>query len=238
MILLDHIAIAARRLADAPAVLVGALGGAPAYGAPSGPYRFYQWRFAGGGRIEVLEPASPDSFLHRFLAQHGPGVHHVTFKVPSLEEACARAAAHGYQIVGHDDSDPEWAEAFLHPRQALGIVVQLAEVRGGSGGVPPPWPPPPGPPDPPPAVTMLGLRMRARTRAHALGQWRDVLRGQPTEQDGELTFRWPGAPMRLTVEIDPTRREGPIAIEYIASHRVSLPDNTREILGAKFHRAG
>ena len=136
MIHFDHIAIAVHRLADAPAVLVGALGGTPAYGAPTRPYNFYQWRFANGARLEVLEPAAPDSFLHRFLAHRGPGIHHVTFKVPDLKEACARAESHGYQIVGYDDADPGWAEAFLHPRQAQGIVVQLAEVRGSSDGVP------------------------------------------------------------------------------------------------------
>ena len=236
MILFDHIAIAARRLADAPAVLVGALGGAPAYGAPSGPYRFYQWRFAGGGRIEVLEPASPDSFLHRFLAQHGSGVHHVTFKVPSLKEACARAESRGYQIVGYDDSDPEWAEAFLHPREALGIVVQLAEVRGASDGVPPPWPPPLAPPDPPPAVTMLGLRMRAAARERTIGQWRGIVQGELAEREGELTFRWPGSPMRIVVEIDSTRPEGAIAIEYSAERAVSLPDGASSSLGATFAR--
>jgi hypothetical protein len=238
VILFDHIAIAARRLADAPAVLVGVLGGAPAYGAPSGPYRFYQWRFAGGGRIEVLEPGSPDSFLQRFLARHGPGIHHVTFKVPSLKKACARAESHGYQIVGHDDSDPEWAEAFLHPRQALGIVVQLAEVRGGGDGVPPAWPPPPAPPDPPPPVTILGLRLRAAMRERAMRQWSDILHGQLEEGDGALTFRWPGSPLRLVVEIDPASAEGPVAIEYTADRRVSLPSGAHPILGATFLRIG
>jgi len=52
----DHIAIAAHRMADAPAVLVGALGGAPTGdGGPSGPYTWGQWGFAGDGRLE-MEP--------------------------------------------------------------------------------------------------------------------------------------------------------------------------------------
>jgi methylmalonyl-CoA/ethylmalonyl-CoA epimerase len=230
----DHIAIAVHRLADAPAVLVGALGGTPAYGAPTGPYNFYQWRFANGARLEVLEPAAPDSFLHRFLAQRGPGVHHVTFKVPNLKEACARAESHGYEIVGYDDSDPEWAEAFLHPRQGLGIVVQLADVRGGSDGVPPPWPPPAVPADPPPPVTVLGLRMRATSRDRALKQWSSVLHGEVSENGNELTFRWPDSPMRLAVEIRATHPEGPLAIEYATDRPTPTPDGPNPILGATF----
>src|SRR5574341_899365 len=110
----DHVALALPRLADAPAVLVGVLGGVPEASAPSRGFNFGCWRYAGGGRIEVLEPAGADGFVHRFLAQRGPGVHHVTFKVPSLAEACARAEAHGYAIVGRDESRPAWKEAFLH----------------------------------------------------------------------------------------------------------------------------
>jgi catechol 2,3-dioxygenase-like lactoylglutathione lyase family enzyme len=232
----DHVALAVHRLADAPAVLVGALGGTPAYGAPTRPYNFYQWRFANGARLEVLEPAAPDSFLHRFLAQRGPGVHHVTFTVPNLKEACARAESHGYEIVGYDDSDPEWAEAFLHPRQALGIVVQLAEVRGGSDGVPPPWPPPAAPADPPPPVAVLGLRMRATTRDRALKQWSSVLHGEVSEAGNELTFRWASSPMRLAVEITPTDPEGPIDIEYATERQSRIPDGPTPILGATFTR--
>ena len=236
MIHFDHIAIAVHRLADAPAVLVGALGGAPAYGAPTGPYNFYQWRFANGARLEVLEPAAPDSFLHRFLAQRGPGIHHVTFKVPNLKQACARAESHGYEIVGYDDSDPEWAEAFLHPRQALGIVVQLAEVRGNSDGVPPPWPPPTAPANPPSPVAILGLRMRASARDRALKQWSSILHGDVSEDENALTFRWPHSPMRLSVEITPCHPEGPIAIEYTADCPVSLADGLNAVLGANFTR--
>src|SRR5215468_5712737 len=111
----DHIAIATRRMIDGPPVLVGALGGHPTGDVgPSGAYTWGQWGFAGGGRLELLEPLGPDSFLHRFLAGHGPGVHHVTFVAPALQDVCDRAVAQGYRIVGFDDSDPDWAEAFLH----------------------------------------------------------------------------------------------------------------------------
>jgi methylmalonyl-CoA/ethylmalonyl-CoA epimerase len=236
-ILLDHVAIAITRMADAPAVLVGLLGGRPAYGGSSPMYRFGQWRFAGGGRIEVLEPTGADGFLHRFLRERGPGIHHMTFRVPSLRDACERARAHGYTVVGYDDSDPDWKEAFLHPRQALGIVVQLAESSYSSGDGPEGWTPPPGPPDPPPPVTIVGLRMVARSQERARRQWAAILDGRCAEGSaGELIYRWSGSPLRLAVEIDPSREEGPVAIEYATERVVALPEGRHPVLGAVFTR--
>ncbi len=230
----DHIAIALERLADAPAVLVGQLGGVPHYGRSYEDFAFAQWRFQGGGRIEVIEPRGEDSFVRRFLARRGPGIHHVTFKVPSLREACDRAEGHGYTIVGYDESKPGWKEAFLHPKQALGIVVQFAETKPSrEGGGRRPWQGPPGPENPPPPVTILGLRMRAHSRERARTQWKLVLRGEDTEGPaGELVYRWPGSPMYITLEIDPARDEGPICIEFASARPISLPDGPHPVLGA------
>ena len=229
----DHIAIATHRLADAPDFLVGELGGIPEFGMPSGPYTFGQWRFAGGGVIEVLEPLGTDGFLHRFLAARGPGIHHVTFKVPSLRAACARARQSGYDIVGLDESYPDWHEAFLHPRQAMGIVVQLAQTSGH--GEPPSWVPPPGPAHPPAPVEVLGLRLRARDADRALAQWEGIVEGAVSKgPEGELVFAWPGSPMRLFVEVDPTGDEGPVGIEVASSRALTLPVGPHPVLGAAF----
>ena len=227
-VLFDHIAIAVPRLADADAVLAGQLGGRSTFGATTDEYRFWHWRYEGGGDLEVLEPAGADGFLHRFLAQRGPGIHHVTFTVPSLDAACERARAHGYSIVGYDDSDPRWKEAFLHPKQAQGIVVQLAETNvqpvGGRSNA-----------SSPPPITVLGLRLCARSRADAHTQWGTVLRGERVDRGtDDLVFRWPGSFMRITVEIDPDRGEGPLCIEYSSRHRVPLPDGPHPVLGAVF----
>jgi hypothetical protein len=139
--------------------------------------------------------------------------------VPDLALVCHRAETRGYDIVGRDESDPSWKEAFLHPKQALGIVVQLVE----SGSAPPRDPPasiPPGLPDPPPAVSILGLRLRAHSRERAITQWREVLQGEMGKTpEGSLVFRWSDSPLRLVVDVDATAPEGPTAIE-IARERV------------------
>ena len=220
---LDHIAIA-------PAVLTGVLGGEPVFGMDTPHFTFGHWRFQGGGRLEVLAPRGDPAFLHRFLAAHGPGVHHVTFRVPDLGAVCERARAAGYRIVGHDDSDPRWKEAFLHPREAGGIVVQFAESPGEDDS--PGWVPPPGPADPPPPVTLVGLRLRARARAHAVRQWGDVIGGVLVDETvKELTYRWPPSPLRLVVEVDPHRNEGPVCIKIASTRRVVLSTPPTRMLG-------
>lgn len=211
---LDHIAIALPRIADAPAILVTLLGGVPGRSHPGRAFRWATWRFEGGGCLEILEPTGRDGFLHRFLGAHGPGVHHVTFKVPALDTTCRRAQAHGYDIVGRDESDPTWKEAFLHPKQAQGIVVQIVESGAAASPDDRPAAATPRPTGAPPAVRILGLRLRAHSRERALTQWRDILDGVvETPPDGSLVFRWSDSPMRLVVDIDPTAPEGPLAIE-------------------------
>jgi catechol 2,3-dioxygenase-like lactoylglutathione lyase family enzyme len=230
----DHIAIALPRMADAMAFVVGTLGGAPSFGMDSGPYRFGQWKFANGARLELLEPVGADGFLHRFLASRGSGIHHVTFKVPSLAEACQRAEARGYEIVGRNERNPYWREAFLHPRQALGIVIQLAQTARFEGK-PPPWTDaPPMPASPPPPVSVLGLRMRAQSRERAVGQWRGILESEVADRDGTLVFTWPGSPMGIVVEIDPGADEGPLRVELASGRPVNLPAGPHPVLGATF----
>ncbi|HZO38178.1 MAG TPA: VOC family protein [Methylomirabilota bacterium] len=241
-VLFDHIAIAVPRLADAEAVLAGELGGRSAYGMTRGAFSFWHWRYEGGGDIEALEPAGDDGgFLHRFIAQRGPGIHHVTFTVPSLAEACERARRQGYSIVGYDDSDPEWSEAFLHPREAQGIVVQFAQTNAHHADVPPgheaPASAPPGARDAASRITVLGLRLSARSRERAHTQWGTVVQGQLVNgSGGTLVYRWPGSFLRITVEVDENREEGPLCIEYSSRQPVPLSDGRHPVLGAVFKR--
>ena len=233
VIQLDHIAIAARRIADAPPYLMSVLGGAPFFGMSADVFRFGQWEFEGGGRIEVLEPRGDDGFLHRFLDARGPGVHHVTFKVPSLEEARERATALGYGVVGYDARVPRWKELFLHPKEALGIVVQIVE----SPDEPPRghWrKPPPMPTDVPPPVRLLGLRLRAQSAERAHRQWAALLGGEASIDGGAHVYRWPGSPLRIAVDVDDTADEGPSAIEIVAARAVDALGAPAPGLGTTF----
>ena len=230
---LAHIATALPSISRAPHVLVGLLGGVPDQGRPAGVFRWATWRFEGGGCIEILEPVGAEGFLHRFLAAHGPGVHHVTFKVPRLTDVCRRASELGYDVVGRDESDPCWKEAFLHPKQAQGIVVQLVETAAAPGPEPA-LSIPLGLAAPPPPVRILGLRLRAHAATRALTQWRGLLGGRvEATEAGGLVFRWPDSPMWLAVDVDPTGVEGPIALELASDRTVAGLDDAGARLGIR-----
>lgn len=129
---LDHVAVAAEHVALVWPRYAGDLGGTWKGGGGSPGFYSAQVAYADGMKVEALHPERTDEsdFLRRFLDQHGPGPHHLTFKVPDLAAAIDQVRSAGITPVGIDTSDPGWMEAFLHPRAAQGIVVQLAQAAG------------------------------------------------------------------------------------------------------------
>jgi len=129
---LDHVAVAVEEWSEAWPRYVVELGGEWASGGFNVGFGPAQLRYANGARIEILQPWEweDNPFLRRFLDGNGPGPHHLTFKVPDLRAALDAARDSGFEPVGVDLADPSWMEAFLHPRQAMGIVVQMAQAEG------------------------------------------------------------------------------------------------------------
>jgi hypothetical protein len=93
---------------------------------------------------------------------------------------------------------------------------------------------PPGVTDLPPPVRLLGLRLRARAKARAIGQWRGLLGGSVDDRaSNDLIFRWPDSPLRLAVDIDPAGPEGPIALELASDRAVAGLDEASARLGIR-----
>jgi len=81
----------------------------------------------GGPEVELLEPATPDGPVARFLARRGPGIHHICYRVPDLDVAIARCREAGYQLI---DERPRTGAgghriAFIHPKSTAGILYEL-----------------------------------------------------------------------------------------------------------------
>ena len=233
---LDHVACGVPSVAAAAAFVAGTLGGRAAEGGPGVGFEGGQWRFEGGGMLEVLQPAGrPGGFLHRFVERSGPGIHHVTFTVPALEEAAERARAFGFAVVGYSALSPGWKECFLHPKEAQGIVVQLAEsdpAQGGDWGTGWAFPPPPA--APPPPVTLVGVRLSARSAKAAMRQWGALLGGHASVDGDGLEFRWKESPLRIAVSLDPVAPPGPLWLEIAAARPLRLPDGPQPAVGARF----
>jgi len=216
---LDHVAFGVRSIAEVSPILCVRLGAVPFQSGPGIGFNGAQWTLPGEGRVEAIEPdGGSDGFLHRFLAGGGSRIHHVTFKVDAIHAAAAAVQAAGLMVVGLNDTFASWKEMFLHPKEAQGIVVQLAESHPeiGDDGWTSAWPyPRPEPPSSSPRV--LGLRLRARSAERALAQWRDLLGAEAEQEAGRIRFEWPGSPLRISVEVRPDAVEGPIALEVLAA---------------------
>jgi len=83
----------------------------------------------GESAIELLTAADQQSPIGKFLARHGPGIHHLCFRVPDLGAALARCRAAGYRLI---DTEPRRGAdgcriAFLHPKSTAGILLELTD---------------------------------------------------------------------------------------------------------------
>jgi methylmalonyl-CoA/ethylmalonyl-CoA epimerase len=139
--ILDHLAIGTLTLSDGWELFGGVLGGSWARGGDSAGYWWGQLTFAAGPKIELLTPTGGPggAFLDRFLAARGAGPHHYNFHVTDIESTLARIRAAGIEPVGVNLANPGWREAFLHPRDAHGIVIQVAKPEGSTPPSAPPW---------------------------------------------------------------------------------------------------
>ena len=127
---LDHVAIAVPSIALALPLyetLLGARGSVPERIDDQGVIVVFVG--SGSGRIELLEPLRDDSPVARFLARRGQGLHHIAYRVPDIEAALAACAADGLEAI---DVRPRPGAhgrrvAFLHPRSAAGVLIELVE---------------------------------------------------------------------------------------------------------------
>ncbi len=240
---LDHVAIAAADTSDALAFLTGALGGTVIFGGQAYGFRPMQvWigTQAGDGMpVELLEPweVERNDFLARFVARHGAGPHHMTFKVASLDEAIERVEAAGFHPVNVDRSDPEWQEAFLMPAEAHGTVVQLAESHGhpetraallahvaeNGPNMHPRWWTDPSPAEAAPA-RLRRVVLRTPDLASAVAFFGDMLEGEiERKTDQRVDLVWPrGA--RIGLELHPEARPGVdrLEVEGLAEERTVI----------------
>ena len=127
---LDHVAVAVGDLAAAAALFRDVLGGGFIMGSEieHQAFRFVQYRLPGGGKFELVTPTA-EGFVSRFLDRRGEGVHHVTLKVERIEEQIERLRAGGVHLTLVNLSNPHWKEAFIHPANAHGVLIQLAQSK-------------------------------------------------------------------------------------------------------------
>jgi methylmalonyl-CoA/ethylmalonyl-CoA epimerase len=83
----------------------------------------------GNGYIEVIEPLDDTSTIADYVAEDGPGLHHVAFATDDAAAALAHARDLGVETIDDEPRPGAWGHdiAFLHPRDTAGVLVEFVE---------------------------------------------------------------------------------------------------------------
>jgi methylmalonyl-CoA/ethylmalonyl-CoA epimerase len=211
---LDHVALAFEDRTPGQRRYAGELGGEWVGGGADPGFWSEQVAFANGMKVELLEPLNIDQndFLRRFLDRNGPGPHHLTFKVHDIVGALELVEDAGYRPVSVNLANEHWKEAFLHPKDAPGVVVQLAQSSGdGDWGVPIPdgYPTPVGA-----TATLERVTHAVAELDEGLRLFATLLGGDETDRGSDeggrwVDLAWPG-PGRVRL-LEPTSPSSPVA---------------------------
>lgn len=85
----------------------------------------------GESRIELLRALGEDTAVGKFIANRGPGMHHVAYEVSDLRGQLRRLAEQGVELIDEEPHEGLFGleVAFVHPHAAHGVLAEL--VAGG-----------------------------------------------------------------------------------------------------------
>jgi methylmalonyl-CoA/ethylmalonyl-CoA epimerase len=75
-------------------------------------------------KMELLEPVG-DGPIADFVAERGEGFHHLSIDVDRLDPVVDRLASEGIRVIGRSEVGGGRRTAFIHPRDAHGVLLQL-----------------------------------------------------------------------------------------------------------------
>jgi methylmalonyl-CoA/ethylmalonyl-CoA epimerase len=82
----------------------------------------------GSNLIELMEPLSASSMLSKFLHKRGEGLHHICYKVESVEKELIKLKLSGAKLI---DESPRLGSrsmqvAFVHPQTSnSGVLIEI-----------------------------------------------------------------------------------------------------------------
>jgi methylmalonyl-CoA epimerase len=84
----------------------------------------------GSGRVELLAALGDETPVGRFLADRGPGMHHVAYEVEDVLVELGRLSAEGAALI---DEEPRQGlfglqVAFVHPDAVHGVLTEVVSV--------------------------------------------------------------------------------------------------------------
>lgn len=129
---IDHIAIAVSDHEKARNFFEKILGAIPGTYAQVDSMKYIWRNFALGdlSRLELLSPTGKGSFLKNFLKNREGGVHHISLQTPDITKARQTLEQNNIPYFGYKEYiGGIWTELFIHPRDAFGVLIQIAQFN-------------------------------------------------------------------------------------------------------------
>lgn len=82
-------------------------------------------------KVELIQPISEKSTVHKYLENKGEGIHHVAFEVEDIYAEMERLKSEGFQPL----SEKPYVGAlnklvcFFHPKTTNGVLVELCQKQ-------------------------------------------------------------------------------------------------------------
>ena len=128
---IDHVSIAVRDADRATHFFEEVMGAVSGAGADDEAMK-YRWRVFSLGdmsRLELIHPTAAGSFLDGFLKNKDGGVHHITLQTDDIRQTRSLLEEKGIPFFGFKEYGDFWKELFIHPRDAFGVLLQIAEFH-------------------------------------------------------------------------------------------------------------
>jgi methylmalonyl-CoA/ethylmalonyl-CoA epimerase len=128
---IDHVSIAVQDYEKARRFFQDILGATPGAGDHNHHNHIYWQMFSLGdsSRLELIYPTGPKGLLSKFLEKKDGGVHHLTLQTPDIQKAKKMLEDHSIPYFGYNEYGDAWKEMFIHPRDAFGVLIQIAEFH-------------------------------------------------------------------------------------------------------------
>ncbi len=129
---LAHVAIGVEDLEKARTFLCDVLGAVPEMEPKTNPHEGFTFQHfeLGGAQVELVTPVVPgEGGVGRYIAKQGEGLHHMSMRVESAQEALKHFESKGIRILGTSGDKSQWRYFYLHPQDTFGALIQISEGR-------------------------------------------------------------------------------------------------------------
>jgi len=128
---IDHVSLAVKDYEGAVEFFTKILGAVSQYNGTDNNLKYYWETFALGdlSRFEIIKSTGEGSFLKKFLKDKQGCIHHLVLQTPNIEMTKEILEKNNIPYFGYQNYRDRWKELFIHPKDAFGVLLQVAEFK-------------------------------------------------------------------------------------------------------------